>query len=59
MTDQRATRAQQWAGPIALAMISALALYIALIYDGWADVLCGLVLLAVGAYGLMLLRRRS
>ncbi len=48
-----------WAGPLLLGAVSAAALYLALVFDGWLDVVCGILLFAVGCYGITFYIRRS
>lgn len=44
-------------GPLILAVVSGAALYLALVYDGLVDIVCGLMLAGVGLYGVKLTTR--
>ena len=54
MTKPSARFARVWLGPFVLGTVSALALCVALLRDGVLDVVCGLSLLAVGLFGIVL-----
>lgn len=45
-----------WLGPLLIAIASAIALYMALIHDGFIDIAAGVVLSFIGLIGLNLLR---
>ncbi|MCG8442504.1 MAG: hypothetical protein MI723_11905 [Caulobacterales bacterium] len=45
-----------WLGPLAIAVASAAALYLALAHEGVIDIVSGVVLTIVGLIGLSLLR---
>lgn len=44
--------ARVWLGPVILGTVSGVALYAALVRDGFVDTVCGLLLCGVGMFGM-------